>query len=159
MAGRGDQNYQCQIAGYASGPFGRLPTDLLVWAVMQAPERISVFRAENDPVREAMLREATRTMVPFARRRAGAENDSAQDAVLPALPFQAVRCPTLILHGTRDTIVPFSHAEAAHAQIPGSRLVSYDAGHTLWFAKHREVAAVMDAFLAGDEWIAPVVRK
>ena len=47
--------------------------------------------------------------------------------------------------------MPFWHAEAAHAQIPGSRLVRYDAGHALLFTKHQEVATAMDAFLAEHE--------
>lgn len=137
-----------RISGEPSALFRSLPTDLLIWAVLQTPERIALQRARNDPIRAAMLREVTRTIVPFAQRRAGKENDSAQDAVLPALPFQEILCPTLILHGTTDSAVPFSQAEAAHAQIPGSRLVRYEAGHLLLFTKHREVAAAIAAFLA-----------
>lgn len=137
-----------RISGEPSALFRSLPTDLLIWAVLQTPERMALERAGNDPIRAAMLREVTRTIVPFERRRAGKQNDSAQDAVLPALPFQEVRCPTLILHGTRDRTVPFAQAEAAHAQIAGSRLVRYEVGHLLLFTKHREVAAAIDAFLA-----------
>jgi fermentation-respiration switch protein FrsA (DUF1100 family) len=55
--------------------------------------------------------------------------------ILLADPFDSigalhgVRAPVLILHGTRDEVVPFAHAERLHRAIPQSRLISCDAGH------------------------------
>lgn len=44
--------------------------------------------------------------------------------------YLAARLPTLIMWGRRDRIIPVEHAAAAHAAIPGSRLVLFDeAGH------------------------------
>lgn len=37
--------------------------------------------------------------------------------------------PTLILHGRRDELVPYSHGLRLHHRIPKSQLVSCDAGH------------------------------
>ena len=37
--------------------------------------------------------------------------------------------PVLILHGERDGIVPFAHAEALHAAATRSRLVPLPCGH------------------------------
>lgn len=42
---------------------------------------------------------------------------------------RAARRPTLILHGTRDDLIPVEHARRMHAAIPGSELVTCDAGH------------------------------
>ena len=39
-----------------------------------------------------------------------------------------IRVPTLALHGTRDKIVPYSHAEKMVAAIPGARLVTFERG-------------------------------
>jgi pimeloyl-ACP methyl ester carboxylesterase/UDP:flavonoid glycosyltransferase YjiC (YdhE family) len=43
-----------------------------------------------------------------------------------------VQVPTLVLHGTADKIVPYTHAEKLAAAIPGARLVTFEgAGHVL----------------------------
>ena len=124
-----------------------LPTDFLVWAVLQVME----LQGDDDPTYSALLREVMASAVPYARRRAGADNDTAQDAVIPDWPLQEIRCPTLILHGHRDKAVPFSQAEAAHARIPGSRLVRLDGGHLATLRRHKEVAAAIQSFLAEPE--------
>lgn len=41
-----------------------------------------------------------------------------------------ITCPTLIMHGKRDRIVPASYAQAIHEHIPGSQLLLFDAGHS-----------------------------
>jgi pimeloyl-ACP methyl ester carboxylesterase/predicted glycosyltransferase len=43
-----------------------------------------------------------------------------------------VQAPTLLLHGTLDKIVPYSHGEKLAAAVPGARLVTFEgAGHLL----------------------------
>lgn len=41
----------------------------------------------------------------------------------------SITCPALIMHGTRDRIVPVEYAHTLHAKIPGSRLHLFEAGH------------------------------
>ena len=41
----------------------------------------------------------------------------------------AIQVPTLIVHGTRDQIIPYFFAELFAAQIPGATLVPVDSGH------------------------------
>ena len=44
--------------------------------------------------------------------------------------YLASQVPTLLVWGARDRLIPVEHARAAHARIPGSRLVVYDdVGH------------------------------
>jgi pimeloyl-ACP methyl ester carboxylesterase len=44
--------------------------------------------------------------------------------------YLAEHLPLLLIWGQRDTLIPASHGEAAHAQVPGSRLeVFADSGH------------------------------
>ena len=130
----------------------RLPlTDFIVWAAMQMGERDLERRWASDPAVAAMMRDLGKSIVPFARRKVGAENDWANDAVMPMWPLDEIRCPTLIVHGASDSSVPFSHAEAAHAQIPESQLVRLDGGHLVGITRYRELAAAMEAFLAEHE--------
>jgi pimeloyl-ACP methyl ester carboxylesterase len=69
--------------------------------------------------------------------------------------------PTLLMWGTRDPIIPFHHAQIAHAAMPGSRLEAFDgAGH---FPHHHDPSRFVNLlrdFLAttqpssyrGDQW-------
>jgi len=59
-----------------------------------------------------------------------------------------VRCPTLVLHGDRDTVVGLEHAEHHAKTIPGSQLVVYeDAGHVFVLTRRRETTAQIRDFL------------
>jgi pimeloyl-ACP methyl ester carboxylesterase len=43
-----------------------------------------------------------------------------------------VKCPTLIIHGADDQLIPVKEAESMHQQLPGSRLaIIPEAGHLL----------------------------
>jgi pimeloyl-ACP methyl ester carboxylesterase len=41
----------------------------------------------------------------------------------------AITCPTLLMHGKRDRIVPVHYAHSLHASIAGSHLLLFEAGH------------------------------
>jgi valacyclovir hydrolase len=43
--------------------------------------------------------------------------------------LSSIRCPTLIMHGARDRIVPADYARYIHEHIPNSQLLLFDAGH------------------------------
>ena len=58
--------------------------------------------------------------------------------------------PTLVVGGLHDTIfTPDLLREAIVAQIPGARLALLDCGHEIPLEKPRELAALLEAFLAG----------
>ena len=82
--------------------------------------------AEIDPVASQMWTEILHSSLPYSEREAGADNDLAQIGAMPPIAFGAINCPTLIMHGTADDNVPFSHAELASQQIAGSRLVRFE---------------------------------
>ncbi|MFL5629226.1 MAG: alpha/beta fold hydrolase [Ktedonobacteraceae bacterium] len=64
----------------------------------------------------------------------------------------AISCPTLIMHGKRDRIVPASYASTLAAHIPHSQLLLLDAGHAAHVRCAQEyTAAVMDFFAAADQ--------
>jgi pimeloyl-ACP methyl ester carboxylesterase len=46
-----------------------------------------------------------------------------------SLTTPRVTVPTLVIHGTRDSIVPFSHGQAIAAAIPGAQLLAVIGGH------------------------------
>ncbi len=66
--------------------------------------------------------------------------------------YLAARLPTLIVWGAQDTIIPVSHAYAAHDAIPGSRLeVIAGAGHFPHVETPERFLEVLLDFLDGTE--------
>ncbi|HJQ84446.1 MAG TPA: alpha/beta hydrolase [Candidatus Binatia bacterium] len=66
--------------------------------------------------------------------------------------YLAAHVPTLIVWGARDGLIPVSHAQAAHAAIPGSRLVVFeDAGHFPHCEAPERFAATLTEFVDATE--------
>jgi valacyclovir hydrolase len=60
----------------------------------------------------------------------------------------AIRCPTLVMHGVRDRIVPVAYAYMLHEHIPGAHLVLFDAGHAAHLRRESEFTEVVMKFFA-----------
>jgi len=77
----------------------------------------------------------------------GGQTVSAHDRL-----YLAQRAPTLIVWGRRDNIIPVDHAHAAHAAIPGSRLVVFEgSGHFPHVEEPDHFVEVVDEFMATTE--------
>jgi pimeloyl-ACP methyl ester carboxylesterase len=68
-------------------------------------------------------------MAPRRYRRAGWNNDKANEASLAPLPFADITAPALIAHGTNDGVSPIAHSTNAADKISGAELVLVDEGH------------------------------
>lgn len=65
-----------------------------------------------------------------------------------------IACPTLVLHGTEDRVIPVANARLLASRIPGARLVLLDGAGHLYHSEQPEAAdAAVLAFL--DEVEAP----
>ena len=62
--------------------------------------------------------------------------------------------PLLILHGTRDEVIPIANGRRLHQLAPGSAYVEFDAGHNDFPPDERAYWAVIDAFL-GQHGLLP----
>jgi valacyclovir hydrolase len=62
-----------------------------------------------------------------------------------------IRCPTLIMHGKRDRIVPADYATILHEKIAGSEMVLFDAGHAAHLRCEQEYTATVTDFLRRHE--------
>ena len=59
-----------------------------------------------------------------------------------------IQCPTLIMAGDEDTLIPFSEAEDMHAKIAGSQLhVLQKAGHLVNLAQPAAFQKIIENFL------------
>jgi pimeloyl-ACP methyl ester carboxylesterase len=72
--------------------------------------------------------EVLRTVRPISRRLGGMIRDDDIFATMPDLGLEKVRQPVLQVHGTRDDIVPFTHATAAAARLPNTELFRVPGG-------------------------------
>ncbi|HEX7734079.1 MAG TPA: alpha/beta hydrolase [Ktedonobacteraceae bacterium] len=59
----------------------------------------------------------------------------------------AITCPALIMHGTRDRIVPVDYAHILHQKISHSRLHLFEAGHPAHLRYPAEYTELVLAFL------------
>ncbi len=60
----------------------------------------------------------------------------------------AITARSLLMHGTRDRIVPVEYAHTLHAKIPHSRLHLFDAGHPAHLRYPTEYTTLVTNFLA-----------
>ncbi|MGE5695352.1 MAG: alpha/beta fold hydrolase [Candidatus Sericytochromatia bacterium] len=106
-------------------------------------ERWKKYSTLRDPmVRQAFLR-TLRSVVDVRGQTVCA---------LDRLPRLVGDLPTLIVAGARDAVIPVSHAEAAHAALPGSRLeIIDDAGHHPQLDCPTTLAELIDEFVAAEE--------
>jgi len=84
---------------------------------------------------------------PVSKRDAGMTNDFAQFSMLD-LASKDVTVPALIIHGTKDTNVPFSQSVKLADQVPDSVLHEIEGGdHMMPFSHSEEVAMAIEQFL------------
>jgi 2-hydroxy-6-oxonona-2,4-dienedioate hydrolase len=108
-------------------------------------QRINPADTKVRPLGEIVLK----STYPFAARDAGRLNDGDQFSRLPSWPLSQIKCPTLIIHGTADTNVPFAHAQFAHEQIAGSRLEAFQGGdHFISVTYGTKIDALVAQFVA-----------
>lgn len=59
----------------------------------------------------------------------------------------AITCPALVMHGTRDRIVPVDYAHILHQKISRSRLHLFEAGHPAHLRYPAEYTELVLTFL------------
>ena len=80
------------------------------------------------PEKLAYLRRVLADAPPFDLLRAGFDNDIEQFGAIEQLPLDQVRCPTLVVHGTHDRDVRFSHGENSAREIAGAEFHRVEQG-------------------------------
>ncbi|MDA1371679.1 MAG: alpha/beta hydrolase [Proteobacteria bacterium] len=137
-------------------------SDFLNWAVlslmenfmgaegivnMMVPNPVNRQRILSDPEKSAQMESPVWSIWPISQRAAGQENDIAQFASY-AVENTAIRVPALIIHGTEDINVRFSHSELLAEQIAGASFQVIEGGdHMMPFSHAEEVDARIEEFL------------
>ncbi len=90
----------------------------------------------------------TWSLWPLSLRKDGWQNDMLQINQL-SLPVRNVKAPTLVIHGTNDQIVPFSHGKYLADAITSARIFSVQGGdHTMPISHKEEVDQAIVSFIS-----------
>jgi 2-hydroxy-6-oxonona-2,4-dienedioate hydrolase len=125
------------LAGPTMDPRARnAPAQIARWLLDWPGERPSLALAH---LRDFALAGVRRALETFRH--------ALRDRIEEKLP--SLQCPTLVVRGERDPIVPQRWAEEAAALVPGGRLVVIPAGpHCVNYSTPRDFVRVIKAFLA-----------
>lgn len=85
----------------------------------------------------------------LAARLPGTVNDTRRFSTLPAIPFEQVHVPVLVVHGTADAVVPFAHGEAVAVRSPQAQLHRVEGGeHVSLFTDLHAIRETVATFLS-----------
>jgi pimeloyl-ACP methyl ester carboxylesterase len=115
--------------------FGRLAEDQLLQVSGISADLFE--RISNDPSKLRVVRSILEPL-PISLRRAGFNADMRQFPQLPVYPMEDVRVPTMVVHGTADTIVPPTHAAFVEGRVPDAQALFVEGGGHLCAATHKE---------------------
>ena len=90
------------------------------------------------PEEKAALYQMMGSLLPISASLAGIINEMEQSVAMPPLSLSDVRTPTLVIHGTADSMMSFAHGEWSAENIPGATLLPVEGGDHLCFITHRE---------------------
>jgi len=93
----------------------------------------------GDQAKQAKIVAILKTMYPTSLRRPGFVNDMEQIYQYPSYPLAQITSPTMVIHGTSDMVVPFSHGLRSADNIPGAQFLSIESGTHLDFISHAEI--------------------
>jgi pimeloyl-ACP methyl ester carboxylesterase len=71
-------------------------------------------------------------------RKVGLQNDVEQLTTMAPYALEKIKVPTLVMHGSADELVAFSHAKLLARSVPNARLVKVKGGGHMFFATHKE---------------------
>lgn len=133
---------------------------LMVRAVMRFPKQLLVNQDEyflsagdkeilrQNPEKLRNLAKMVPMMGPWSLRCEGYINDVIQYGRMGERDPLPVSAPTLVIHGTADGDVDFSHAESVVRRIQGSELVVIEgAGHGAFLTHYEEIDSMVRQFL------------
>ena len=105
------------------------------------------------PVKALILQSTFSSMSRLARQSYGAPGFLLRDRYDVARAVAAFEGPVLLIHGTRDEVIPFPHAERIAQVREGLEVKSLDCGHNdcspLWGEIREEIARFMEIAVPG----------
>lgn len=139
--------FTSNVAGWLIGAAVKLRPCLLAQVLVpNAKSRADIL---SDPRKLSVLMALAQAGIQLpAQRRAGSRNDVEQFASLPVYSVEAIRVPTLVIHGTDDKLVPYTHGLFIAQTVPGAELYAIKGGtHAIFVTHADQVLSRLFAFL------------
>jgi pimeloyl-ACP methyl ester carboxylesterase len=70
------------------------------------------------------------------------KNDTFVTRTATTYPLEQIGVAVFTVHGTADRVVPFSHAKAIEAQVPGAELLAIVGGERVSIFAHRNAVII-----------------
>ncbi len=119
--------------------------DFIPWMMFNTPifylliDRATRSQIRNDTRKKSMLKRLMKSMFPVSLRANGALNDVRQIAKMPIYPMEKITAPALVIHGERDSIVPYSQGLWSASTIPEAQFLPIKNGEHFSFITHIEM--------------------
>lgn len=84
---------------------------------------------------------------PAGLRIPGMEHDETCWDGMPPIALEQIATPTLVVHGTDDPIVPFSHGATVAERVPNAELLNIPKGGHMFMLTHPDTASQLTGFL------------
>jgi len=139
-----------------------LKSDPLAWLASEGIVRslplVSRFSTDTRerivkyPERRDLYTTIVRSFFPTEFMTAGYDEDVRVLRDMPVLPFENITCPTLILHGDADEVVPIDHSQASHEGIADAQfqIIGDGADHDFHITHAEPVWNAIFNFLKSD---------
>jgi pimeloyl-ACP methyl ester carboxylesterase len=138
----------------------RIPgcTDAMRKKIEKDPQKAAIRSIPDEASRTRVLRDLETAELFFAlqssvlermsKRLSGTENDIRQTRAKMAYPLDQISVPTLVVHGTNDSAVPYAQAQVLASRVPGAEMLTIEGGEHVSIYTHRaQVRATIDRFL------------
>ncbi len=125
-----------------------ISSDLLMWFIVRLGIGELLIRLQDDTHHDSNFGPLLQNMFPVSDLHAGTINDL--DNVLAQTPMalEAIRVPTLLLHGKRDVTVPYAVAVDTAQRIPRAELMTIpDGTHFMIVGKRDVISAAVKGFM------------
>jgi len=122
--------------------------DGLAWLLT----RVGVYIALPLMIRDTETRSMMRIFFennPISERRAGVQCDLANVRAMEGFQWEAVRVPTLLMHGDKDNLIPLEYSREVSRRIPNAELIVIKGGgHECLVSHQKETGKLVNVFLA-----------
>jgi pimeloyl-ACP methyl ester carboxylesterase len=119
--------------------------DFIPWVILNTSildiliDRNTRSQIGSDVHKKSLLKKMMRTLFPASLRVEGMLNDIKQIAKMPIYPLEEISAPALVIHGDKDSIVPFTQGRWSAGTIPDSEFLPIENGDHLSFITHKEI--------------------
>jgi pimeloyl-ACP methyl ester carboxylesterase len=129
--------FTSNVASWLIGEAVKLRPALLAHVLV--PDASSRADILSDPRKLSTLIAIAQSGIQLsAQRRAGSRNDVEQFSNMPVYLVESIHVPTLVIHGTDDEQVPYTHGLFIAQRVPGAELYSIEGGTHIVFVTHAE---------------------